>query len=118
MNDQRGKGPTKRLDDAGSLPQHSQVAYFHSYHYTPPKTPHKGEGRSSRFGDDILGGAGPAVVREVEHDPVGVPVFGLVERIRRCRPPRQIGAAGIHDLLFGRVEVVDPDAEMIEAELL
>src|SRR5580700_10503679 len=70
------------------------------------------------FRHHILGGAGPAVVGEVEHHAVGIAVLRLVERIRRGGPAREVGAARIHDLLFGRIEIVDPHAEMVEAELL
>src|SRR5580704_10986006 len=66
----------------------------------------------------FLGGAGPAVMGQVKHHAVGVAKFCLVERIRRGRPARKIGAAGLRDLLLRFVEIIDPHAEVIEARLL
>src|SRR5262245_18565566 len=57
---------------------------------------------------DIFDRAHPAVMRKIEYDAVRVPVLALVERIRRCRPPGEIGRAGRLRLLLRFVEVIDP----------
>src|SRR5689334_878069 len=71
-----------------------------------------------RLRHHVLDGAGPARVGEVEHDAERVLVLRLVERVGRGRPARQIGAASVDHLLLGRVEVVDPHAEMVDTDLL
>src|SRR4051812_17181376 len=65
----------------------------------------------------ILGGADPALVGEIEDDPERVLIFCLVEGILRGGAAFEIGAASIYDLLLCCIEVVDPHAEMIEADL-
>src|SRR5580698_6726783 len=69
--------------------------------------------RAGRF----LDGAGPALVRHVEHDPVRVAELGFVERIRRFGAARQIGRARGLDLLLGGIEIVDPHSEVEQADL-
>src|SRR5216684_1615038 len=66
----------------------------------------------------VLDGAGPAGVGQVEHDAERILVLRLVERVRRGRPARQIGAARVDHFLLGGVEVVHPHAIVIDADLL
>src|SRR6516164_5720418 len=74
----------------------------------------------------VLHCADPAGMGEVENDAervlvfglvIGVPVGGLPGR-RRFGTSGEITAARLHHLLFGLVEVIDPHAEMIDADRL
>src|SRR6202034_2682723 len=61
----------------------------------------------------------PAVVRQVENDAIGILVFDLVESVRIVlRRAAEISGAGIDDFLGRFIEVVDPHAEMHEAEII
>src|SRR6516164_5083208 len=68
-------------------------------------------------GHDVLHGADPASVGEVEHDAERILVLGLVvgvrggARSRRLRPAGEILAARAHDLLLRFVEIVYPHPE-------
>src|SRR5690242_301584 len=68
--------------------------------------------------DDVLHRTGPALVGQVEHEAGRRLVLRLVEGVRRGRAAGKIFAAGVDHLLFGFIEIVDPHAEVIEAELL
>ena len=57
-------------------------------------------------------------MRQVEDDAVGIAVFRFVIGFWRGRAAAEIGAAGIDHLLFGGVEIIDPHAEMRDAEPL
>src|SRR5262245_38924495 len=68
--------------------------------------------------DHVLGGADPALVGEVEHDPQRIAIFRLVVGVRRRGLAFEVGAAGVEHLFLRGVEVVDPHAEVVEADLL
>src|SRR4051812_42854127 len=72
----------------------------------------------SGFRHDILGGADPALVGEIEDDAGRILVFRLVVGVLGGRPAFQIFAAGIEHLLLRRVEVINPHAKMVESGLL
>src|SRR5438552_3295489 len=73
---------------------------------------------------DILHGADPAGMGEIEHDPERILVFGLVIGVRARRlsyscglgTAREIFAAGFDHFLFGLVEIIDPHAEMVDSD--
>src|SRR5262245_46542641 len=75
-------------------------------------------------GHDVLHGADPAGVGEVEHDAERILVLGLIvgvrggARSRRLRPAGEILAARAHDLLLRFVEIVHPHPEVVDAALL
>src|SRR5215475_7575017 len=75
-------------------------------------------------GHDVLHGADPASVGEVEHDAERILVLGLVvgvrggARSRRLWPAGEILAARAHDLLLRFVEIVHPHTEVVDADLL
>src|SRR5215216_6911496 len=84
----------------------------------PPTTTRSSVLSGSAFRHHVLDGSRPALVGQIEHDADRVLVLCLVVGVRRCRSAFQIGAAGVDYLLLGLVEIVDPHAEVIEAELL
>src|SRR5580693_5339945 len=68
--------------------------------------------------DDFLHRTAPAVVGQIEDDAVRVLVFDLVEGVRIVlRPAAEISGAGVGRLLGGVFEIVDPHAEMNQAEI-
>src|SRR5207253_2648626 len=64
------------------------------------------------FGHHVLHGADPAGMSEVEHDAERILVLGLVIGLRGGRTAIEVGAAGLHHLLLGFVEIVHPHPEM------
>src|SRR5918993_1682445 len=75
----------------------------------------KREAARSALRNDVLHGAGPTLVGEVEHDAGRILVFRLVERIGRGRPAGEIGSAGVDHLFLRFIQVVHPHAEVIYA---
>src|SRR6478672_13634338 len=71
----------------------------------------------SGFRHDILGGADPALVGEIEDDAGRVLVLRLVVGVLGRRAAFEIFAAGIEHLLLRRVEVIDPHSKMVESGL-
>src|SRR5262245_29334920 len=77
-----------------------------------------GRWRRSRLRHDVLGGADPAIVRQVEYATKRIAILGLIVGLRRGRPAFKISPARIDDLLFRCIEIVNPHPEMIEPDLL
>src|SRR5262245_38497626 len=74
--------------------------------------------RRSRLRHDVLGGADPAIVRQVEDDAERIAILRLIIGVRRARPAFKIGPARVDHLLLRRIEIVDPHPEVIEPDLL
>src|SRR5215211_7018234 len=67
---------------------------------------------------DILSGADPAFVGEVEDDASRVLVLGLVVGVFGGRTAFEIAPAGVEYLLLRLVQVINPHSKMVEARLL
>src|SRR5947209_3783217 len=64
-------------------------------------------------------GAGPGVLRDVEDGPVGAAELGLEERVRLADILlHEAGRAHLLELLHVGVEIVDEDAEMMDADIV
>src|ERR1044071_2061879 len=64
----------------------------------------------------FLLGADPAVLREVEHDPVGVVVLHFVEAAAVARLAHPVPGPGGLDLSAGRGHGFDDEAEVVHAD--
>src|SRR5581483_672912 len=66
----------------------------------------------------VLHSASPAGVGEIEYEAGWRLVLRLIVGLWRSRASGEIFAAGVHHFFLSLIEIVDPHAEVVEAELL